>query len=99
MQDVHERAAQIEEKRSVLIFERGGCDGGCAARTITPQLPLMFALMQIADAGRKLGPGEGTVNSPIGGELRSIRRNGEIRVRTQIRRDLLRLGFVDPYPA
>ncbi len=51
--------------------------------------------MQIADAGSFKGAGERAPDAVMRGDLGAVNREVEIRIRTQERSDLLRLGFVD----
>src|SRR4029077_3480790 len=99
LERLHKGISQREQERALLIVECGTVDRGRSTRAVPAQLPLVLALMQVANAWGKLGSGERTPYSLIGRQLSTVRRQSEIRVRTQICGDLLGLGFVDRYSA
>jgi len=88
--------SQGKEKSSVQISLAGNGYPRPLLSALQPQFPLVLPFVQVAKVGRELRAGERLPDSFVARDLSPICRQGEIRIRTKKRRDLLRVGFIDP---
>ena len=94
LQRPDKRRAQPEQQRAVQVCVFGGRNLRALLRALEPQLPLVLALMQIAEVGRQVRSLERLIAAVVRRNRGPIRRHRELRIRPQIRRDLLRLHLV-----
>src|ERR1035441_275231 len=95
LQQLHERIPQVKHQTALLVDVSRCRDGGGFLGLVAPQLPLMLALVQVADTGCFHDALERTPDSKIPADLDAIRRQSEVRVGTKVCRDLGRPGFID----
>ena len=102
LQCLDERRAQVEQKVPLLIGILRDGDLGLLLRALPPQFALVPPLVQVVDRTRREGVSEGRIRArtSVGRSLRRkwidlVHRNRQVGVGAQIRRDLLRAGFID----
>ena len=94
LQRLHECAAQAEEQSSLQVGLLRHRDGGALLGALQPQFPLVLPLVQVAGRDQRQGVGQRAVRT-WGEGVELIERRGEVRVRPQVSRGLLGLGFID----
>ena len=95
LQRRYKRAAQSKQQRPLQVGLSGDGDRSTLLSAFQPQFPLMLPLVQITEVTYKQSAGERLPHSIVRSDLSPVRRLSELRVRTKMRRDLLRLGLID----
>src|ERR1700730_5573234 len=93
---LNEGLAQIEQEISLLVGKLRRCDGRGLPSTVPAQLALVLPLDQLAHAGRFHEAGQGPPMPCVGGQLKPVCSESELRIGTQVRRNLCCSGLVNP---
>ena len=97
LQSLHKCTTQIEEQSAFLVGQLGLCDGGSFLGALQTQLPFVLPFMQIAGRNRwqRFGERAVFVDRILAERIDLVEADGQIRVGTQIGRDLLVARLVD----